>query len=137
MNTNLLLVFPGTCNAAFGMYEQVFGAERTISMTFGDAPGGSPVPEDSKDLVMHTAMPLGSMTLMGSDAPKGREQTLGGFEISLDMPDEAEVRRIFAALSEGGSVQMPLGKTFWTELFGMCTDKFGVGWMVSVPGPQV
>jgi PhnB protein len=53
----------------------------------------------------------------------------------VDSEDEAEVQRLFAALSEGGSVQMPMGPTFWSPLFGMCTDKFGVGWMVSVPGP--
>jgi len=74
---------------------------------------------------------------MGCDAPPGRAQALGGFQISVSMPDEAEVKRIYAALSEGGSVQMPLAPTFWSPLFGMCTDKFGVGWMVSIPGPQM
>jgi PhnB protein len=137
MRTNLNVMFPGTCDAAFTMYEQVFGVKRTFSMTFGETPGGSHVPAESDDLVMHASIPLGSMTLMGGDMPKGRERGLEGFKISLDMPDQAEVRRIFAALSEGGSVEMALAKTFWTELFGMCTDKFGVGWMVSVPGPEM
>jgi PhnB protein len=108
-----------------------------MSMTFGEAPGGSPVPEESNDLVMHTSMPLGSLTLMGCDAPKGKPATMAGFQISVDMPEEDEVRRIFAALSEGGSVRMPLQQTFWTPLFGMVTDKYGVGWMVSVPGPEM
>jgi PhnB protein len=57
--------------------------------------------------------------------------------VSIDTADEATVRRVFAALSEGGSVSMPLAPTFWSPLFGMCKDKFGVGWMVSVPGPQM
>jgi len=137
MQTDLHLVFSGSCREAFAFYEKTFNSKIQMSMTFGDAPAGSPVPPDSKDLVMHTSMPLGSMLLMGCDAPPGRAQALGGFQISVSMPDEAEVKRIYAALSEGGSVQMPLAPTFWSPLFGMCTDKFGVGWMVSIPGPQM
>jgi PhnB protein len=137
MRTNLQLVFPGTCSEAFAMYEGVFGTKRDFTMTYGEAPEGVPVPADSKGLVMHTSMPLGSITLMGCDAPNGQKPVMGGFDVSVDMPEEVEVRRIFAALSEGGSVQVPLQETFWTPLFGMCTDKFGVGWMVSVPGPQM
>ena len=60
---------------------------------------------------------------------------LGGFQVCVENKDEAEVRRIYDALKEGGSVQMPLSPTFWSPLFGMCTDKFGVGWMVGMPGP--
>ena len=136
MDTNLHLVFPGTCREAFAFYEKTFNSKISMTMTFGDAPAGSPVPPDSKDLIMPTSMPLGSILLMGCDAPPGREQTLGGFQVSVSMPDEAEVKRIYAALGEGGSIQMPLSPTFWSPLFGMCTDKFGVGWMVSIPGPQ-
>lgn len=67
----------------------------------------------------------------------GGAQSGDRFNISVDNPNEAEVKRLFAALSEGGSVMMPLYPTFWSPLFGMCTDKFGVNWMLSVPGPQV
>ncbi len=138
MKTNLHLVFPGTCSEAFGFYEGVFASKRTFTMTFGDAPEGSPVPESAKDLVMHTSMPLGNIVLMGCDAPVvGPGDVLGGFQVAVDSDDEAAVTRMFGALSEGGKVQMPLGKTFWSPLFGMCTDKYGVGWMVSVPGPQI
>ena len=134
MKTNLHLGFTGKCDEAFSYYEKVFGTKRLITMRYGDAPAGTPVPADAKDLVMHTALPVGSMTLMGADAPPGRGQPLGGFQISLDDQDEATVKRLFEALSDGGSVMMPLQKTFWSPLFGMCTDKFGVGWMVSIPG---
>lgn len=136
MNTNLHLGFTGNCDAAFAFYETVFGTKRQFSMKWKDAPPGA-CPEGAEDLVMHTSMPLGSITLMGADAPPGRGKPFGGFDISIDMPDEAEVKRLFAALSEGGSVMMPPGPTFWTPLFSMCTDKFGVNWMLSVPGPQV
>jgi PhnB protein len=108
-----------------------------MTMKWGDAPAGLPCPEGSENLVMHTALPVGGITLMGADAPPGRGRAFGGFDISVDDPNEAEVKRLFTALSEGGSVMMPFAPTFWSPLFGMCTDKFGVNWMVSVPGPQV
>ena len=136
MKTNLHLGFTGNCDAAFEFYEAVFCTKRLMTMKWGDAPEGVPCPEGAKDLVMHTALQLGSITLMGADAPPGRGKPFGGFDISLDDSDEAEVKRLFAALSEGGSVMMPLSPTFWSPLFGMCTDRFGVNWMVSVPGPQ-
>jgi PhnB protein len=135
MKTNLHLGFSGNCDEAFTYYEQVFGTKRPMTMRWGEAPG-APCPEGAKDLVMHTALEVGNITLMGADAPPGRGKPFGGFDISIDDPAEATVRRLFAALSEGGSVMMPLGPTFWTSLFGMCTDKFGVSWMVSVPGPE-
>lgn len=138
MKTDLHLVFAhGKCREAFSFYEEAFKSKVLFCTTYGDAPPGQPVPPDAKDLVMHTTMPLGSILLMGCDAPPGMGvPTMGGFHISVNDESAEEVRRIFAALQEGGSVQMPLAETFWTPLFGMCTDKFGVEWMVSVPGPQ-
>ena len=137
MKTNLHLVFPGTCREAFAFYEKTFGSKIQFTMTFGEAPAGSPVPPDAKDLILHTSMPLGGFTLMGCDAPKGREEALGGFQVCVESTDEAEVKRLFAELSQGGSVQMPLAQTFWSPLFGMLKDRFGVGWMVTVTVPQV
>ena len=136
MKTDLHLVFSGNCREAFAFYEKTFGSKVQFCMTYGEAPEGVPVPPDSKDLVMHVAMPLGSMTLMGCDAPKGKEPALGGFQISVADHSADEIERLFDALKQGGSVEMPLTKTFWSPLFGMCTDRFGVRWMVSVPGPQ-
>ena len=139
MTTNLHLVFPGTCAEAFAFYEKTFGSRIKMTMKYGDAPPSTPVTEGAMDLVLHTAMPLGSLTLMGCDAPPGMPggSTIGGFQIAVDSTDMNEVERLFGELSSSGSVQMPLGETFWSPLFGMCTDKFGVGWMVSVPGPQM
>lgn len=138
MKTNLHLVLPGTCSEAFGFYEGVFGSKRTFTMTYGEAPEGMPVPEGAKELVMHTSMPLGSLVLMGCDAPPSMPGgAMGGFQIAVDSKDEAEVTRWFTELSEGGKVQAKLGPTFWSPLFGMLTDKYGVGWMVSVPGPAM
>lgn len=134
MKTNLHLGFQGNCDDAFGFYEKVFGAKRLMTMRYGDVPQQTPTPDEATNLVAHTALPLGGITLMGADAPPAKGAPMGGFQIAIDDPDEATVRRIFAALSEGGSVFMPLAETFWSPLFGMCTDKFGVSWMVSVPG---
>jgi PhnB protein len=139
MKTNLHLVFTGgVCPDAFAFYETVFNTKRAFTMKYGDAPGDMPIPEEAKNLVMHTSMPLGSMQLMGCDAMPGMKgDPIGGFHISVEMEDEAEVKRIYEALTEGGKVVMPLTKTFWSPLFGMLADKFGVEWMVSVPGPQM
>ena len=137
MKTDLHLSFMGTCAEAFAFYEKTFNSKIQMCMKYGDAPAGAPTPPEMKDKVMHMSMPLGSMLLMGCDAPPDKTKPIGGFQISVSLTDEAEVKRIYAALSEGGSVQMPLMPTFWSPLFGMCTDKFGVAWMVSVPGPQM
>jgi PhnB protein len=112
------------------------GSKIVMTMTYGDAPGGSPVPPDWSDKVMHTSMMLGSGLLMGCDAPAGRSTPLGGFQVSVESTDVDEVKRIYAALSEGGTVQMAIAPTFWSPMFGMCTDKFGVAWMVGVSQPH-
>jgi PhnB protein len=137
MKTNVHLEFNGNCDAAFAFYESVFGTKRHMTMRWGEAPPELRCPAGAENLVMHTAMPVGSITLMGADAPPGSGKAFGGFNLSIDDPDEAQVRKIFAALSEGGSVMMPLAPTFWSTLFGMCTDKFGVNWMLSVASPEV
>jgi len=137
MRTDLHLVFAGQCSEAFAFYEKTFNSKIQMSMKYSEAPGPTPVPDDFKDKVMHTSMPLGSLLLMGCDSPPGRGAPMGGFQVSVSLTDEAEVKRLYAALSEGGSVQMPLAPTFWSPLFGMCTDKFGLAWMVGMPGPQM
>ena len=136
MKTNVHLGFTGNCDSAFAFYETVFGSKRLMTMKYGEAPAGVPCPEGARDLVLHTALQVGSITLMGADAPPGRGKPFGGFQISLEDADEAKVKHLFTLLSEGGSVMMPLAPTFWSPLFGMCTDRFGVSWMVGVPGPQ-
>ena len=131
------LNFNGNCKEAFALYGEVFGVEKPFVMTYGQAPQGAPVPADWGDKVMHASIPLGGGQLMGCDAPPDRSAPMGGFQVCVETKDQAEVQRIFDALKdEGGSVMMPLQKTFWSPLFGMLTDKFGVNWMVSAPGEQ-
>lgn len=133
MKMNVHLNFRGNCAEAFDFYKKVFGAKDAFIMKYNDAPVGMPVDQDWKDKVMHTSIPLGDGLLMGCDAPKGHSTPLGGFQVSVESKDEAEVKRIYNALQEGGSVQMPMSPTFWSSMFGMCTDKFGVAWMVGMP----
>ena len=137
MKIDLHLVFTGQCSEAFAFYEKTFNGKIQMCMKYGESPQPAPVPPEYKDKVMHMAMPLGGVMLMGCDSPPGSATPMGGFQVSVSATDEAEAKRIFAALSESGSVQMPLMKTFWSPLFGMCTDKFGVAWMVGLPGPEI
>jgi PhnB protein len=135
MRMSVHLHFQGNCADAFDFYTKVFKANNPFRITYGEAPAESPVPSDWKDKIMHASIPLGDGQLMGCDAPPGQAKPISGFQVCVDSKDEAEVRRLYEALKEGGSVQMALAPTFWSPLFGMCTDKFGVGWMVTVPGP--
>lgn len=137
MKTDLHLIFPGTCREAFAFYAQVFSTQIIMTWTFGDAPAGSPVPPASKGLIMHTSMQLGSILLMGCDDPAPEPAKMGGFQISLSVDTAAEVHRLFETLSPGGSVTMPPQQTFWAPLFSMFTDRFGVGWMIGIPGKQI
>lgn len=134
MRMSVHLNFQGNCAEAFAFYTEVFKADNPFQITYGDAPKGSPVPPDWSGKVMHASVPVGDGLLMGCDAPPGKSTPLGGFQVSVETKDEAELRRIYEALCQGGSVQMPLAPTFWSPLFGMCTDRFGVGWMVGMPG---
>ncbi|MFC6645710.1 VOC family protein [Granulicella cerasi] len=135
MKTGFHLVFPGTCRAAFALYAKTFAVEPSFTMTFGEAPPEAHVGGDNPNLILHTTLAVGSINLTGCDAPRGREETLGGFQLTLAVQDEAEVQRLFAALSEGGNVGMAPQNTFWSPLFCMFRDRFGVGWMISVATP--
>jgi PhnB protein len=137
MNTTLVqsyLFFGGRCQEALEFYRTTLGAQVDMVMLFKDSP--EPVPPDMlqpgfESKVMHASFRIGETTLMASDGC-GEATHFDGFSLSLSVPTEAEADRAFAALADGGEVTMPLGKTFWSPRFGMLTDRFGVGWMVSV-----
>ena len=86
--------------------------------------------------VMHSTLRVGGAILMAADGCSPEDKTSGGFKLALNVPTEAEAKRAFAALADGGSVEMPLTKTFWSPQFGMLTDRFGIAWMISVPPAQ-
>ncbi|HTD66262.1 MAG TPA: VOC family protein [Candidatus Limnocylindria bacterium] len=128
------LFFDGRCEEAVEFYHKALGAEVEMLMRFKDSPeppqpGCSP---GDPNKVMHASFRIGETTVMASDGECQGKPSFQGFALSLTLPTEAEVERLFAALSEGGQVQMPLTKTFFSPRFGMVADRFGVSWMVLV-----
>ena len=129
------LFFDGRCEEAVEFYKRTLSAEVEMLMRFKDSPEPQPpgmIPPGSENKIMHASLRLGDTTVMASDGRCTGQTSFQGFSLSLAVANEAEAERAFAALSEGGRVEMPLAKTFWSPRFGMVADRFGVGWMVSV-----
>ena len=135
MQVQPYLFFEGRCEEALGFYREALGAEVTVLMRFRESPDLPPpgmVPPGSEDKVMHAEFRVGGATLMASDGRCSGQARFGGVSLSLSVPDEETADRLFAALAEGGQVQMPIGKTFFSPRFGMVADRFGVPRMVVV-----
>ena len=125
------LFFSGNCAQAMRFYERTLGGKLEAVMTYGQSPEPEHCPAGAKDMVMHTSMKLGDRTLMASDVPPAMgPKPMAGFALSLVYDSADEAGRIFTALSQGGSVTMPMTRTFWAESFGMLVDQFGTPWMV-------
>ncbi len=120
--------FAGKCAEAFRFYEQHLGGKIGMMMTHGQAPDQSQVKPEWKDKVLHARMTLGGADLMGADIPS--YQPMRSVYMSLGVDSDAEAERIFAALSQGGEVFMPMQETFFATRFGQCRDKFGTSWMI-------
>ena len=135
---NCYLFFPGICDQALAYYQQHLGARVGMLMRFNESP--EPLPQDMlapgfENKVMHCEFKIGDMTLYASDSC-GDEAAFGGFSLALTLDAEEDVRRAFNALADGGEVRMPLEETFWSPLYGQVKDKFGVSWMVMMPGSE-
>ena len=129
------LFFEGRCEEALDFYRRALGAEVTMLMRYRDSPEPPPpgmIPPGSEDKVMHAAFRVGDTVAMASDGICSGQPHFGGFSLSISVPDAARADAMFGALAEGGQVQMPLSKTFWSPRFGMVADRFGVGWMINV-----
>ena len=128
------LFFGGRCQEAIDFYRGALGAQVDMVLLYKDSPEPPPedrIPAGFENKVMHASFRIGDTRIMASD---GCEESakFEGFSLSLSLPTEAEAQRAFSALSEGGHVTMPLGKTFWSPCFGMLTDRFGIGWMITL-----
>jgi PhnB protein len=137
---HVYLNFPGTAEEAFRHYETVFGTRITMLQTFGDTAFIQNIPDAAKTKIMHVQLPITeSVHLMGSDVVEGlspRPLIAGNnVHVAIVANDQVEADRAFAGLSAGGSVTMPLANAPWGPYFGMCVDRFGVQWMVSLPTP--
>jgi PhnB protein len=126
------LFFDGRCEEAVEFYKGALGAEVTMLMRFKDNPEPQANPTGAEDKVMHTSFRIGDTTVMASDGRCQGRPSFQGFALSLTALNDAEAERLFAALAEGGQVQMPLAKTFFSSRFGMVADRFGVPWMIVV-----
>lgn len=136
MQIQAYLFFDGRCEEAVESYKTALDAELEMLMRFNESPEPHPpgaVAPENEDKVMHASLRIGESVLMLSDGRCTGNANFQGFALSLPAANAAMAEREFRALAEGGQVQMPLGKTFWSPCFGMVTDKFGVLWMVTVP----
>lgn len=127
------LFFNGGCEQAVEFYRNALGAEVEAMVRFKDSPEPPPpgmIPPDFENKIMHASFRIGQTTVMASDGCSVDKAHFEGFSLSLSVPREDEAERAFAALADGGQVQMPLTKTFFSSRFGMVTDRFGVSWMI-------
>ncbi len=133
------LNFDGRCEEAVAFYRRTLGAEVTTLMRYKDNPETCQpgmVPPGAENKVMHMSFRIGDLTVLASDCRCEGRSSFQGFSLALNVPDDAKAERLFAALGDGGKVQMPLTKTFFSSRFGVVADRFGVSWMICV-APQV
>ena len=138
MKIQAYVSFGGRCEEALEFYKKSIGAEVTGLMRWKDSPDAAMKPPPGyQEKIMHAAFRIGETQLMADDGMGTREAEFKGMTLVIEVADDEQAKRIFAALGEGGNVQMPLMKTFWTSSFGMLTDRFGVPWMVNVEAPSL
>ena len=129
------LFFNGRCEEAIEFYKSALGAEVEMLLRVKDSPDPPPpgmYPPRSENKVMHASLRINGQLVMASDGCAFGEVEFRGFSLSLSVADEAQADQVFNALAQGGTVQMPLGKTFYSPRFGMVADRFGVQWMINV-----
>jgi PhnB protein len=134
MQVQPYLFFEGRCQEAIDFYSRTLGATIAMQMAFKDSPEPTAQPPDAGDKVMHASVRIGETEVFMSDGRCSGAPTFQGFSLSLNPADDAAAASLFTALADGGTVTMPLAKTFFASSFGMLIDRFGVGWMVMVQG---
>lgn len=132
MKVQPYLAFEGRCDEAIEFYKKAIGAKVEMLMRFKEAPDQSMITPANADKVMHAALRAGDAILLMSDGRCTGSANFHGIALALSVSTDADAERVFEALSDGGKVNMPLQKTFFSSRFGMLADKFGVGWMVLV-----
>jgi PhnB protein len=131
VHLNPYLHFNGQCEIAFKYYERVLGGKIKSMARFAGTPMEKSVPPEWAEKIIHAHLAVGDEAVLGSDPPPGRYEQPKGFSVSLDIKSPADADRIFQALAENGKVTMPVQNTYWAERFGMCTDQFGIPWIVN------
>ena len=136
MTVQPYLFFEGRCEEAVEFYRRAIGAEVVMLMRNKESPDQSQVAPGTENKVLHAAFKVGDSMVLASDGYSNGKPEFKGFSLSIEAPDPAAARRMFDALSQDGSVQLPLQQTFFSPSFGMLTDRFGVGWMIMVQPKQ-
>lgn len=125
------LNFDGTCAEAFRFYERVLGGKIVMLQTIGESPMKDQLPPETHGRVMHAHLDVEGAVILGSDSQPGRYKAPASFQVSVQVRDLDQARRIFTALGEGGRETLAFQKTFWSPGFGMLVDRYGVPWMVN------
>jgi PhnB protein len=125
------LCFRGECEAAFKTYEQLTGGKVLTMLKFGDSPAAEQVPNEWRAKIVHATLSLGTSNLTGADVLPEDYEKPRGFFVLLNVPGVADADRLFRGLADGGTVRMPLEKTFWAAGFGVLVDRFGIPWEIS------
>ena len=131
MNLTFHIAFDGCCEEAFRVYERCLGGKIVTMLRWSETPMAAEAPPGYGDKILHATLEIGACTLAGADSMPGKYEAPRGVHVLLGISDPAEAERVYAALSEGGNVTMPLQKTFWATLFGTVTDRFGVSWEIN------
>lgn len=134
LGVNPYIAFKGNCRKAIEFYKQALQAEELFAQTFGESPMSDMGPADN---IMHATIKVGDSTIMMCDDPRPEASaSSGNITLAIGLNDAARAKQLFDNLAQGGTVVMPLEKTFWAEAFGMVTDQFGVKWMVNCDAPH-
>ena len=136
MQLHTYLNYGGNCEEAFKFYEKHLGGKITMMMKHGENPDSNQIQPGSENAVLHARMNLGGTELFGADMPADRFQPIRSAYLSLTLGSDQEADRVFALLSEGGQIFMPMRDTFFASRFAMLRDKFGTSWMLLHPKPQ-
>jgi len=131
MQLNPYLSFNGQCEAAFKFYDRCLDGKIVAMMTYASSPMEGQTPPEWRSKIMHARLMVGDEVLMGSDAPPERYEGAKGFSVTLGIENPGDAERIFRALAQNGTVQMPIQETFWATRFGMLVDQFGTPWMIN------
>ncbi len=129
------LSFAGNCEEAFKYYEKHLGGKIKGSFTWKGTPAAEHVPAEWGDKIMHSTIAVGDQELLGADVPPEQYKKPLGFHVAIGLQDVATAERVFKALAEKGTIEMPLASTFWAQRFGIVVDQFGIPWMVNCENP--
>jgi PhnB protein len=136
MQLHTYLNYGGNCEDAFTFYERHLGGKITMMMRHGEQPGAGDVPREWARAILHALMDLGGTELLGADIPPDRFQPIRSAYLSLTLDSDEEADRVFALLSDGGDIFMPMQETFFASRFAMLRDRFGTSWMLLHPKPR-